>query len=198
MRRGIFLTLLLASNFANADFSIETQLEDYGSRSVDYIKSHFSLIYHGEFVGTRRDVNSENEEDRKLADIKIMHNPTLIYKFMDNWQISASAEFKFSDLPDEMADASYPNSFYRGLATLTRKNILSEKEHGVELDLGIARRQFNTGAKQKAGPYALGSYGNNRIIATLIKNIEKNNFSLVAQVLNNDYKVSKKSTWKNS
>jgi hypothetical protein len=198
MKRELCLTLLLASNMASADFTVETKLEDYGARTYDYVKNHFSFAYHGEFYGLRRDVNSESVADQKISDLKIMHNPTITYKMADNWQLSTTAEFKYSDLPDNAADASFPNGFYRGLSTFTRKNVLSEKEHGIELDLGIARRQFNTGSKQASGAYALSSYGNNRAIATLIKNFGKNNANLVAQFLNNDFKTNKKTTWKNS
>jgi len=192
-------TLLLLSGQAMGQSTIETSLGNRGAEALDYIAKHFSASYHGEFYGTRRDINSENKEERKIKDFKMLHSPTIVYKPTDNWQALATAEFKFSDLEADQVGAGYPNAFYRGLFTLTRKNILEEKTHGVKLDLGIGRRQFNTGANQRMdGKFALPSYGNNRAFATLSKTLGKADTSLFVQYLHNDFKKSSASTWKHS
>lgn len=195
--KTLLFTSLLLSGQAFAQSSagtIETSI-DAGEKVLEYLKTHFSASYHGEFLGVRKDATSENKSQRAIQDLNIMHNPTLIYRPIENWQLLTTAEFKYSD----KAGRSYPNNFYRGLVTLTRKNILTEKENGVKLDLGIGRRQFNTGADQNAeGKFALPSYGNNRAFGTLSKTIGKANTSLFLQYLHNDYKVSDADTWKHS
>lgn len=200
--KTLSLTTLLLSTFlpsqVYAQSTIETSL-DWDSKALDYVAKHFSASYHGEIYGVRRNTDSENSQEREIKDLKMLHNPTIVYKPSDNWQLLSSAEFKFSDQSSEYSGADYPNSFYRGLVTLTRKNILDEKEHGVKLDLGVGRRQFNTGSKQQLdGEYALSSYGNNRAFGTFSKKMGNADTSLFVQYLHNDYKKSTKSTWKHS
>lgn len=154
---------------------------------LKYMKEKFSASYHGEYYFVRRDAMSANEADKDLQDLKIMHNPTIIYKPTKNWQVMATSEFKYADLD---GDTSFPNKWFRALFTLTRKNILTEKENGVQLDAGIGRRQFN------AGVTALSSYGNDRAFATVSKTFGKHNASLFTQYLFNDYKQHKATTWK--
>lgn len=157
---------------------------------VKYMKDHFSAMYHGEYYFVRRDVDSANVEDHKIKDFNVMHNPTLIYNPTKNWQVLSTAEFKYSDQPDVVGPA-YPNTFYRALFTVTRKNILTEKENGVQVDAGIGRRVFNAGV---AGL----PLGNDRVFTTLTKNFGKHNTSLFLQYLYDDVKQSKASTWKHS
>lgn len=191
------LTALLISAQAYGQATIETSILD--SRVMEYIKTHFSASYHGELYGTRRNTESEDSNERAIGDFKMLHSPTLVYKPIENWQVLANAEFKFSDLPAADAGAGYPNAFYRALVTVTRKNILTEKENGIKLDAGIGRRQFNTGPNQQAGgDFALPSYGNNRAFATLSKTLGKVDASIFAQYLHNDYKRTTNGTWKHS
>ncbi|MFA6237752.1 MAG: hypothetical protein WC635_10530 [Bacteriovorax sp.] len=192
------LTAVLLSGQAYAQSLLETSV-DWSSSILDYTQKHFSASYHGEVYGVRRDTESESANDRNVKDFKIMHNPTLIYKPVENWQALATAEFKYSDQAAENAGADYPNGFYRGLLTLTRKNILTEKENGLKMDLGIGRRQFSTGPKQQSGgDYALSSYGNNRVFSTLSKTLGRADTSVFLQYLHNDYKKATASTWKHS
>ncbi|MDO9182484.1 MAG: hypothetical protein Q7U04_08745 [Bacteriovorax sp.] len=196
--KKLFMATALLSTQVYAQSFSEFSMGDLSNSAIDYTKSHFSAMYHGEIYGVRRDVDSENLDNHIIKDYKIMHNPTLIYKPMENLQVLATAEFKFSDQPKENAGVDYPNGFYRGLFTLTRKNILSEKENGIQLDAGIGRRQFNTGvAQQEGGNFALPSYGNNRVFTTLTKTLGKSSTSLMLQYLSNDYKKSSEKTWKN-
>jgi hypothetical protein len=155
--------------------------------TFQYIKDHFSASYHGEYYAVRRDVTSPNKNDHSIQDIRIMHNPTLIFKPSKDWQYLATGEFKYSDMPT----VAYPNNFYRALFTATRKNLLTEKENGLQVDAGIGRRVFNAGI-------AAPSYGNNRAFTTITKTFGKNNASLFLQYLHNDYKKSSATTWKHS
>ncbi len=155
---------------------------------VKYMREHLSATYHGEYHFARRDVESANVEDHKLKDFTVMHNPTLIYNPTKKWQILSTAEFKYSDQPDVTGPA-FPNTFYRALFTITRKDILNEKEHVVKLDAGIGRRVFNAGV---AGL----PLGNDRIFATLTKTYGKHSASLFAQYLYNDVKKSTATTFK--
>jgi hypothetical protein len=197
--KKLFLFLVLISGESFAQSVMETTLpNEISSKLYEYTKEHFQASYHGEFYSVRRNIDSEIIDDHKLHDIKIMHNPTLIYNPTKEWQALATAEFKFSDQPSAVAGATYPNGFFRALFTLSRKNILTEKENGIQLDAGIGRRQFNTGADQASGgKFAWSSYGNNRVFATVSKSSGKNNASLFLQYLNNDSKKSTASTWKN-
>ncbi|MGZ3787689.1 MAG: hypothetical protein ACXVLQ_04160 [Bacteriovorax sp.] len=193
------ITAVLLTGQAHAESTLgtlEASMGDWNSQLLDYTKKHFSASYHGEIYGVRRDIESANAKNRDVSDFKIMHNPTLIYKPTEDWQVLATGEFKFSDQPKENAGATYPNGFYRGLLTLTRKNILTEKENGIKMEAGIGRRQFNTGSKQQlGGDYALPSYGNNRVFTTLSKKLGRADTSLFLQYLHNDYKKSSKTTW---
>lgn len=159
-----------------------------GQKVLSYMKEKFSVSYHGEFYVLRRDSLSTNEADKDLQDLKILHSPTIIYKPTKNWQFLNTAEFKYSDVDN---DGSYRNGFYRSLSTLTRKNLLTEKDHGLQLDAGIGRRQFYTGSNP-----SYSSYGNNRIFTTLSKTLGKHNASLFAQYLQNDYKHPSATMWK--
>jgi hypothetical protein len=191
------LATLLIAGQAYGQATIETSL-DFDSKVMDYVKKHFSAAYHGEVYGVRRDTESEDKSERNIKDFRIMHNPTLIFKPIENWSLLSTAEFKYSD-QNEIAGASFPNSFYRALVTLTRSNVLTEKENGLKLDLGVGRRQFNTGSAQlPGGQYALASYGNNRVFANLSKKLGTVDASLLVQYLHNDYKKTTSSTWKHS
>lgn len=161
-----------------------------GQEVLKYMKEKFSVSYHGEYYLARRlpyFENSTEENEKELQDLHIMHNPTLIYKPINNWQVLATAEFKYSDRPNYIY---FPNTFYRSLFTLTRKNILTEEVNGIQLDVGIGRRQFNTGLA------AISSYGNNRIFTTVSKKFNKHSGSLFFQYLQNDYKHPTMATWK--
>jgi hypothetical protein len=120
----------------------------------------------------------------------IFHNPTIIYKVIPNWQVLASGEFKYTDVPGG-AKGGFQNNFFRALFTVTRKNILVEKEHGVQLDAGVGRRDFNNVVNPT-------TFGNNRAFTTLTKNFGKNNASLFIQYLYNDPKLSDNTTWKHT
>ncbi len=156
-----------------------------------YVKEHFSASYHGEYYFVRRnpldDSNlAANPISREISDLKILHNPTIIYKPTPNWQVLSTAEFKFSDNPT--LDPVFPNAFYRALFTVTRKNIMTEKERGFQLDAGIGRRVFNAGV-------ASLPLGNTRAFATVSKSFGKHSASLFAQYLFNDVKQSNLKTW---
>lgn len=197
--KKLLVATVMFQGLAFAQSTTETTLGDWNSSFLDYTQKHFSASYHGEVYGVRRDIFSEDINAQKVNDFKILHNPVITFKPTEDWQVQASAEFKFSDQPKENAGADYPNGFYRGLLTLTRKNILTEKENGLKMDLGIGRRQFNTGAEQSSGGnYALSSYGNNRIFTNLAKTFGKVDSSLLLQYLHNDYKKSQASTWQHS
>jgi len=197
--KNLLLAVVLVSTQVSAQSIVETTINGWSSKTSDYVKNHFQASYHGEINAVRHDIDSENKNEQKIKDIKIMHNPTLIYKPNENWQVLATAEFKFSDQDSASAGASFPNGFYRGLTTLTRKNILTEESNGIKLDVGVGRRQYNTGREQQAdGKFPLSSYGNNRIFTTISKTKGAHSGSLFVQLLNNDYKKATASTWKNA
>lgn len=166
---------------------VEDQAGVYG-----YIKSHFSASYHGEYYFTRKDVTSANEDDHAIQDLKIMHNPTIIYRPVTNWKILATSEFKYTDAE---AKGSFINRHYRSLVLVTRENVLTQKDNGLKMDLGFGRRIFdrNHGAQS--------SYGNSRVNASLSKKFgDKLSTSMLAQYLANDPakgKITNK-TWKHS
>ena len=178
----------LAEAKAAAD---KAKLEDTAG-VYGYLKSHFSASYHGEFYFVRKDALSANEDDRKIQDLKILHNPTVIYRFAKDWKVLATSEFKYTDAVDK---GSYINRHYRSLILVTHENVLVEKENGVKLDLGFGRRIFD----RNHG--AAGSYGNTRLNASLSKKYgEKLSTALLVQYLANDpvhVKVTN-TTWKHS
>ncbi len=154
-------------------------------KTFQYMKDHFSASYHGEFYFQRRDSLSVDPEEKKLQDFRMLHSPTVTYKPNKNWQFLATAEFKYSDVSP---DPAFPNNYYRGLFTITRKGILNEKDHGIGFDFGIGRRDFNTGV----APTQKGNY---RAFSTLTKTFGKHNASIFVQYLKNDPKVWSQSTW---
>lgn len=157
-----------------------------------YLKSHFSASYHGEYYFTRKDVSSANEDDHDIQDLKIMHNPTIIYRPFTNYKLLVTSEFKYTDAA---AKGTFINRHYRSLVLLSRENILTEKENGIKMDVAIGRRIFD----RNHG--AAGSYGNSRINTSLSKKInDKLSTSLLVQYLGND-PVKRKvtaTTWKHS
>jgi hypothetical protein len=153
---------------------------------LQYMKDHFNASYHGEYYFQRRDGGSPDPEQRKLQDFRMLHSPTVIYKPNKKWQILATAEFKYSDVDGE---ATFPDKYYRGLVSITRKGLLNEADHKIGMDLGFGRRDFNNSAVPTTN-------GNWRIFTTLTKTLGKNNASLFVQYLRNDPKSWKADTWK--
>lgn len=152
-----------------------------GQQILAYMKEHFSASYHGEYYFQRRMDNyfaGGTDDDKDIQDLKYMHNPTVIYKPTKEWQILATGEFKYTDAPAALR-GSFVNDYYRSLFTVTRKGILNEKDHGVGMDFGVGRRDFNTRV-------ATASYGNYRAFSTLSKTFGKHNGSLFVQYLKND------------
>lgn len=182
------IVLMTAAILLSGQVLAQSTASERTQEVLKYMKENFSASYHGEYYFVRRDAPSVDKKNESIQDIKIMHNPTIIYKPTKNWQALATAEFKYSDV--DGLDTSFPNTFFRSLFTLTRKNILTEKENGIQLDAGIGRRQFNTGIE------ALGSYGNNRVFSTISKTFNKHKGSVFVQYLHNDYKHPRPTTWK--
>ncbi len=169
-----------------------------------YMKSHFSASYHGEYYFTRRvDFDQARVEtggpgaeftdkEKEVQDLKIMHNPTIIYRPLKNWKILATSEFKYTDAE---AKGSFINRHYRSLILVTRENVLTEKENGLKMDIGFGRRIFD----RNHG--AASSYGNSRVNTTLSKKFgDTLSTSMLVQYLGNDPAKKKigASTWKHS
>lgn len=157
-----------------------------------YLKSHFSASYHGEYYFTRKDVNSANEDDHDIQDLKIMHNPTIIFRPVQNWKFLATSEFKYTDAE---AKGTFINRHYRSLLLLTRENVLTEKENGLKMDVGVGRRIFDRNHGAASG------YGNSRINTSLSKKFGDNlSTSMLVQYLYNDPAKGKvkATTWKHS
>lgn len=194
---------LEAKRAEEAKAAADKALVEDSSSVFGYIKSHFSASYHGEYLLSRRvgdfleaerdgdPTTVPNEDDKDIQDLKIMHNPTVIYRPLKNWKVLVTSEFKYADVKA----ASYINRHYRSLVSITRENILTEKENGIKMDVAIARRIFD----RNHG--AAGSYGNSRINASLSKKFgEKLSTSMLVQYLGND-PVKRKivpMTWRHS
>ena len=158
---------------------------------LGYVKSHFSASYYGEFVFARRDIESDEQVDRELQDLNILHNPAISFRPIENVKLSVSSEFKYSDAPSN----SYPNRHYRSLVTLTRENVLTEKENGIGMSVALVRRIFDRSYGQAT------SYGNNRLNANLSKSFgDRLSTSLLVQYLNNDPIKEKvaRASWRHS
>jgi hypothetical protein len=158
---------------------------------IKYVKDKFSLSYHGEYYYQRRDALSTDKEERKLQDMRVMHNPTIIYRPFKDWKFLFTSEFKYTDSP---AVGSWIHGHYRSLALLTKENILTETDHGIKMDVAIGRRIFD----RNGG--AASSYGNNRVNTTISKKFGSHSGSLMAQYLYNDPANQKinSDTWKHS
>ena len=159
---------------------------------LGYVKSKFTADYHGEYSFTRKDIDSANEADHDIQDLKIMHNPTITYRPVPNLKLIVTSEFKYTDAE---VKETFINRYFRSLVLLTRENVLTEKDDGIRMDLGIARRIFdrNHGAAK--------SYGNSRLNASLSKKLsEKLSSTLLVQYLINDPVMGKiePKTWKHS
>lgn len=168
-----------------------------------YLKSHFSASYHGEYYFTRRvDYDQEKvdsaagqvftKDDKKLQDLKIMHNPTVIYRPFTNFKILVTSEFKYTDA---LVKGSFINRHYRSLILVTRENVLTEKDNGIKMDVGLGRRIFDRNHGAASG------YGNSRVNTTLSKKFgDKLSTGFFAQYLANDPVNAKigANTWKHS
>ncbi|MBC7427013.1 MAG: hypothetical protein H7336_00285 [Bacteriovorax sp.] len=177
---------------AEAKLASEKAKAEDQSGAFGYLKSHFNASYHGEYYFVRKDVLSADNNDHDLQDLKILHNPTIIYRPIKNWKLLVTSEFKYTDAANK---GTYINRHYRSLILVTRENVLTEKENGLKLDLGFGRRIFD----RNHG--AAGSYGNSRVNATLNKKFgEKLSTSLLVQYLGNDPVKAKivPTTWRHS
>jgi hypothetical protein len=195
---------LEAKRLAEATAAADKAKAEDSAGVYGYVKSHFSASYHGEYYFTRRVLNylsAENdqdpttvpdEKDKDIQDLKIMHNPTIIYRPIPNYKLLVTSEFKYTDAA---VKASFINRHYRSLVLLSRENVLTEKENGIKMDVAIGRRIFD----RNHG--AASSYGNSRINTSLSKKFgDKLSTSLLVQYLGND-PVKRKvtaSTWKHS
>jgi hypothetical protein len=194
-RQGALLLtalILLSGKVYGIDTTLPEPMLSTTEKITKYVKEKFKASYHGEYYIDRRlpffeDV--KNDDQKRFQDLHILHNPTIIYNPTDRWQILATGEFKYSDRPNYTL---YPNTFYRSLFTLTRKDIYTEKENGFKLDAGIGRRQFNTGLA------AVGVYGNDRVFSTISKTFDNHSGSLFLQYLYNDYKHPSPDMWKHA
>lgn len=168
---ALFLSLALIALTPRSARAVE-------SAALDYLKSKFTLSYHGEYYFTRPNAESENSEDHKISNIKIMHNPTIKYKPTQNVSLLLTSEFKYTD------DPTKPNGFinrhFRSLAIATLENVLTEKTDGLKLDLGVARRIMD----RNHG--AAFSYGTSRVRANLAKKFGNVSTSMLMQYMNND------------
>lgn len=157
-----------------------------------YMKSRFSASYHGEFYLSRKDVNSTDEKDHDIQDLKIMHNPSVIYRPATNLKLLVTSEFKYTDA---VSKGTFINRHYRSLVLFTRENVLTEKDDGIKMDVGVGRRIFDRNHGNAS------SYGNTRLNASLSKKVsDKLSSSLFVQYLANDpvYRKIGSSTWKHS
>lgn len=152
-------------------------------KAWNYLKSTVSLSYHGEYLFRRPDIYSANEDNHDIKDFYWMHNPTVIYRPVQDWRILATSEFKYFD---SGKSGSYINRHYRSLFSITRENVLTEEKDGIKMDLGVARRVFD----MRASPT---SYGNWRLTSNFKKTINPNfSTSLFAQYLLSDPKEAGK------
>lgn len=151
---------------------------------LNYVKEKVEVAYHGEYYFV-------HGPDNELSNYNNMHMPILTYKFAKNWKFSGSAEFKYTD---NEADG-YPNRYYRSLFSITRENLLTEKDNGIKMDVGIGRRVNDRKSIPK-------NYGNSRVFATFSRaipgGIGKNSASLLTQYLYNDPKVITANTWRHA
>ncbi len=135
----------------------------------------FSLNYHGEF-GFLRDSNDD------ITHYQSLQNPSIGYKILKNLSFTSSLEWRMTDKPSN--GVYNANRFYRALFSLSLTNVLTEKEDGFRLDLGVARRYLD-----RSHPSGLKTYGNNRYNFTVSKSWGENNGSLFVQYLENDPKT---------
>ncbi len=184
---------LEAKRAEEAKLAAEKSKEEDQASIWGYLKSHFSASYHGEYYFTRKDLTSSNKEDYDIQDLRIMHNPTIIYRPVKNWKILATSEFKYTDAT--VLRGTYINRHYRSLVLISRENVLTEKENGIKMDIGVGRRIFDRNHGKAAG------YGNSRINTSLSKKFGDNlSTSLLVQYLANDPAKGKitQYTWKHS
>jgi hypothetical protein len=146
---------------------------------LGYVKSHFTATYHGEYYFQRTDSTSDDPKKRELQNLRILHNPTIIYRPVKNYKLLVTSEFTYSDNGNA---GKFINRHYRDLILLTRENILTEKENGLKMDVGVGRRIFDRNHSKQQ------SYGNSRINTTLSKKFldDKLSSSILVQYLKND------------
>lgn len=161
--------------------------QNFAYTAFDYLKKTITLSYHGEYYFTRPDVTSTVPDDYMISDMRIMHNPTIIYKPIENWKLLATSEFKYTDA---LVKGTFPNRHFRSLVQLSRSNLISEKESGFGLSAALTRRIFDRVA-------AGANYGNSRASVTLSKTwAQKHSSSLMIQYLLNDPARKGPNTWK--
>lgn len=175
-----------AEKAAKAKDEEEAKNATVAQKTLKFVKDRFTLSYYGEYYSAR---DAENE----LESINMIHTPSLTYKVADNWKFKASGDFRMNTRGE--STGTYPNQYYRALYSITRENILTESEHGIKLNVGVARRQFSQHVTAT-------TYGNWRITAEVNKALSSRvNLNVYSLYLFNDYKkaaIGNKNTYKHA
>ena len=170
----MMLTLITSGQLYAQNVASETDAlprEDYV-----YLKEKLKLSLHAEF-GLSHETESQKEPN-KLNNFTQFYLPSIGWNFKKDFSLVASSELKYASVD---GTGGFPNRYYRGLITLTKSEVLSEKDDGVKLNIAFARRYFD----QISFPSA---YGNSRFIAIFGKTIGRASLLLPITYLQNDPK----------
>lgn len=168
------LTFLTSSELYAQSATVDAKAVPKLKEDHAYLKEKLKLSLHAEF-GLAHTGASD-----KLNNFTQFYLPTIGWNFKKDFSLTASSEIKYASID---GTAGFPNRFYRSLITLTRSEVLSEKDDGVKLNLGFARRYFD----QISYPAA---YGNTRLIATFSKTIGNASLFIPVTYLQNDPKLT--------
>jgi hypothetical protein len=188
----IFLAVALVASFSFNAFSEEAKKEEKPYSFLNY-KDNLVLALHTEHYLDNEIHDEASTSERgsgKLQHLSQFYMPVVGYKIYKNLSLVDTLEFKGSRHGRVLYPSNGKFDYFRSLVGLTLSNVLTEKEYGVQVDLGLARRLYNT-------TLVPTTRGNNRINIKGTKNWGNNNFSLFAQYLRNDYPVATESnkTW---
>jgi hypothetical protein len=166
------ILLLTTAIFSSA----QLLAEDTATSATSLFKEKFKLSIHTEF-GLAHQTDSQ-ETPEKFNNFTQFYLPTIGWNFKKDLSLTISSEFKYASIDKT---ATFPNRLRRGLITFTKSEVLTEKEDGVKMNLGFARRYFDRMTLPD-------TYGNNRFIATFGKTMGIATLSMPITYLHNDPK----------
>ncbi len=175
--------LLMASSFV---FIANVQAEDKPAAAAPLHK--FSGSYGVDYLFEPNE-EAETYPEQEYKKQRAIVYPSFKYTYDSKFSFGLTPEFRYNNGYQNGGYNTRPGKvhFARALFTAMVNNVLTEKDHGLKVDMGYVRRVFN----QTTNP---GNYGNHRFRVFVSKKLNDTiNFSV-----NNDFLYNATVDWKDS
>ena len=173
------ITPVIVSHSSSRSFNLKTDIASLRANDPKDSLVKYSAYWGFDYVSEPQAsvggvVNKDYKKQRAIV------YPGFSLTYDKKWNYGFAPEFRYNN---GYQTGGYPTpkgrlEYVRGLFNITRKNVLNEKDHGFNLDVGYVRRVFNKGV--------LNNNGNHRLRTVLSKTVnDKINFSIFNEILYN-------------